>query len=107
MTTPCNWRPGDDVVVHASVPTEEARKLFPDLVEHKVSVSIYRYQTANVHAYGSVSPTLGPRRSLRDRHVGRIKTMKFFVVVLSTFSYALVFRWKENFALFEIAPEIQ
>ncbi|KAI0254228.1 1-Cys peroxiredoxin [Lactifluus subvellereus] len=35
VTTPANWRPGDDVVVHASVPTEEARKTFPNLVEHK------------------------------------------------------------------------
>jgi len=35
VTTPANWRPGDDVVVHASVPTEEARRLFPNLVEHK------------------------------------------------------------------------
>jgi len=35
VTTPANWRPGDDVVVHAGVPTEEARKLFPNLVEHK------------------------------------------------------------------------
>lgn len=38
MTTPANWQPGDDVVVHASVPTEEARKLFPNLVEHKVTI---------------------------------------------------------------------
>ncbi len=39
VTTPANWRPGDDVVVHAAVPTEEAKKLFPNLVEHKVSAS--------------------------------------------------------------------
>lgn len=38
MTTPANWKPGDDVVVHASLSTEEARKVFPNLVEHKVSV---------------------------------------------------------------------
>ena len=43
MTTPANWRPGDDVVVHAGVPTEEARKLFPNLVVHKVSASLLRY----------------------------------------------------------------
>lgn len=35
VTTPANWRPGDDVVIHAGVPTEEARKIFPNLVEHK------------------------------------------------------------------------
>lgn len=40
VTTPANWKPGDDVVVHAGVPTEEARKLFPNLVEHKVRTTI-------------------------------------------------------------------
>ncbi|KAH9978107.1 1-Cys peroxiredoxin [Lactifluus volemus] len=35
VTTPANWQPGEDVVVHAAVPTEEARQLFPNLVEHK------------------------------------------------------------------------
>ncbi|KAI0269307.1 1-Cys peroxiredoxin [Gloeopeniophorella convolvens] len=35
VTTPVNWKQGEDVVVHASVPTEEARKLFPNLVEFK------------------------------------------------------------------------
>ncbi|KAI9512709.1 1-Cys peroxiredoxin [Russula earlei] len=35
VTTPANWKPGDDVVVHPSVSTEEARKIYPNLVEHK------------------------------------------------------------------------
>lgn len=29
VMTPCNWRKGEDVVVHPSVSDEEARKLFP------------------------------------------------------------------------------
>ncbi|KAF7312144.1 1-cys peroxiredoxin [Mycena indigotica] len=29
-----NWKPGDDVIVHASVGKEEAKTLFPDHVEH-------------------------------------------------------------------------
>ncbi|KAF9264283.1 thioredoxin-like protein [Marasmius fiardii PR-910] len=33
IATPVNWKQGDDVVVHASVSTEEAKTLFPD---HKV-----------------------------------------------------------------------
>ncbi|KAE9393813.1 thioredoxin-like protein [Gymnopus androsaceus JB14] len=33
IATPVNWQPGDDVVVHASVQGEEAKRLFP---EHKV-----------------------------------------------------------------------
>ncbi|KAI0301861.1 1-Cys peroxiredoxin [Multifurca ochricompacta] len=31
VTTPVNWKQGDDVIVHAAVPAEEARKLFPNL----------------------------------------------------------------------------
>lgn len=30
VTTPINWVPGDDVIVHPSVPTEKAKDLFPD-----------------------------------------------------------------------------
>jgi len=35
VTTPANWNPGDRVIVHPSVSTEEARRRFPDVVEHK------------------------------------------------------------------------
>jgi len=31
VTTPINWVPGDDVIVHPSVKTEQAREIFPDL----------------------------------------------------------------------------
>ena len=54
MTTPANWKPGDDVVVHASVPTEEARKIFPNLVEHKVSISQFSFQPVYVNVFLSV-----------------------------------------------------
>ena len=64
VTTPANWRPGDDVVVHAAVPTEEARKLFPNLVEHKVSASRFRYLAVHADNLMSVSTTSGRRRSL-------------------------------------------
>jgi hypothetical protein len=30
VTTPINWVPGDDVIVHPSVKNEEAKVLFPD-----------------------------------------------------------------------------
>jgi len=30
ITTPINWVPGDDVIVHPSVKNEEAKELFPD-----------------------------------------------------------------------------
>lgn len=30
VTTPVNWVPGDDVIVHPSVKNEEAKELFPD-----------------------------------------------------------------------------
>jgi alkyl hydroperoxide reductase subunit AhpC len=31
VTTPINWIPGDDVIVHPSVKTEEAKEIFPNL----------------------------------------------------------------------------
>ena len=30
ITTPINWVPGDDVIVHPSVNNEQAKELFPD-----------------------------------------------------------------------------
>ncbi|KAH9963241.1 1-Cys peroxiredoxin [Russula dissimulans] len=35
VATPVNWNQGDDIVVHVSLSTEEARKTYPNLVEHK------------------------------------------------------------------------
>lgn len=31
VTTPINWLPGDDVIVHPSVKTEDAEKVFPQI----------------------------------------------------------------------------
>lgn len=31
VTTPINWVPGDDVIVHPSVKTEQAREMFPNI----------------------------------------------------------------------------
>lgn len=31
VTTPINWVPGDDVIVHPSIKTEDAKKIFPDV----------------------------------------------------------------------------
>ncbi|GAA5902378.1 hypothetical protein JCM5296_003125 [Sporobolomyces johnsonii] len=33
ITTPANWTPGDKVIVHPSVKTEDAKKMFPNKVE--------------------------------------------------------------------------
>lgn len=69
VTTPANWQPGDDVVVHAAVSTEEARKLFPNVVEHKVSASRFRYLALAVHTDKLISgsTTSGRRRSPHER----------------------------------------
>jgi len=31
VTTPINWVPGDDVIVHPSIKTEQAREIFPEI----------------------------------------------------------------------------
>lgn len=31
ITTPINWQPGDDVIVHPSVKTDDAKKIWPDM----------------------------------------------------------------------------
>ena len=31
VTTPINWVPGDDVIVHPSVKTEQAKEQYPDM----------------------------------------------------------------------------
>lgn len=37
VTTPVNWKKGEDVIVHPSVTTDEAKTLFPDHTVHKGS----------------------------------------------------------------------
>lgn len=39
VTTPVNWKKGDDVIVHPTVSNEEAKTLFPEFKIHKVSTS--------------------------------------------------------------------
>lgn len=36
ITTPVNWKKGDDVIVHPSVNNDEAKTLFPEFTIHKV-----------------------------------------------------------------------
>ncbi|KAJ1880144.1 peroxiredoxin 1 [Coemansia sp. RSA 486] len=33
IATPANWRPGDEVIVHVSVPTDKAKEIFPQVKE--------------------------------------------------------------------------
>lgn len=40
VTTPVNWKKGEDVIVHPAVNNEEAKKLFPEVTFHKVSATI-------------------------------------------------------------------
>jgi len=34
ITTPVNWKKGDDVIIHPGVNNEDAKKLFPDFTQH-------------------------------------------------------------------------
>jgi len=31
VTTPINWQPGDDVIVHPSVKTDDAKSIWPEM----------------------------------------------------------------------------
>ena len=39
VTTPVNWKKGDDVIVHPTVSNDEAKTLFPEFTVHKVCFS--------------------------------------------------------------------
>lgn len=44
ITTPVNWKKGDDVIVHPSVSNDEAKSLFPNFTIHKVG--LYHFPSA-------------------------------------------------------------
>lgn len=41
VTTPVNWKKGEDVIVHPSVSNDEAKTLFPEFTIHKVRRSSF------------------------------------------------------------------
>ena len=41
VTTPVNWKKGEDVIVHPGVTNDEAKTLFPEFTIHKVWPSTY------------------------------------------------------------------
>jgi hypothetical protein len=97
VTTPANWRPGDDVVVHPSVPTEEARKLFPNVVEHKVSASRFRYLVVYTDKLMSGSTTSGRRRSLHKRVYERSRVYGILVSLYRKhMQCAVAFSWQHE-----------
>ena len=49
VTTPVNWNQGDNVIVHPSVTTEDAKKLFNNVVEHKASRPRILWQIVRVN----------------------------------------------------------
>jgi hypothetical protein len=47
VTTPVNWKKGDDVIVHPAVKNDEAKQLFPQVTFHKVRASLRAESTVN------------------------------------------------------------
>jgi hypothetical protein len=64
VTTPVNWKDGENVIVHPSVSTADAKQLFKNVVEHKASRPRILWWIACTNAI-FFSPTSGPRRTLR------------------------------------------
>lgn len=40
VTTPVNWKKGEDVIVHPTVTNDEAKTLFPEYSQHLVSINL-------------------------------------------------------------------
>jgi hypothetical protein len=63
ITTPIDWIPGDDVIVHPGVKNEEAKTLFPDFRIVKVGSAIDTYSTLKLTLSSLISDLLlSPRR---------------------------------------------
>jgi hypothetical protein len=92
-----NWKQGDDVVVHPSVPTEDARKLFNNLVEHKVSASRFHYLEVHADKLMPGSITSGRRRSLHKRVNEKVRLYGLVCrCTISTMQRVVVFPWQHE-----------
>jgi hypothetical protein len=63
VTTPVNWKKGEDIIVHPSVSTGDAQNLFKNVVVHKASRPRILWRIGCANAIYS-SPTSGLRRTL-------------------------------------------
>ena len=86
VTTPVNWKKGDDVIVHPSVTNEEAKTLFPEFTIHKASGC-----TSHTRSFAHklfISRTSGPHPSrpieiYRDGNLYTTKTLYYLLYSLS------------------------
>lgn len=86
VTTPVNWKKGDDVIVHPTVSNEEAKTLFPDFKIHKVcllistgwshQLTIFPAVPKDYSSQGRVSGSAGERKYM-------CYCVYYFVIVLN------------------------
>ena len=57
ITTPVNWKKGDDVIVHPAVNDEQANTLFPGYVKHLVCVPLVFVPSIYLRPYFTAVPS--------------------------------------------------
>jgi len=69
ITTPVNWKRGEDVIVHPTVTAEEAKTLFPEHTVHKVREQCSAAAESVDRPRAALPEDYAPHSGLGDRHI--------------------------------------